>query len=77
MRGWAACNPLDDEYFIILDRLYDTLEQRMEKWKDVKKKAKGKFGFGANKDALDDLMMDRLLVAYDLSCAFRYLHENK
>jgi len=76
MRGWAACDPLDDNFFLILDRLYDTLEVRMEKWQVIKKKAKGLFGLGSNKEALNDLMMDRLLVAYDLSAAFRYLHEN-
>ena len=81
MRGWAACDPLGDNFFLILDRLYDTLEVRMEKWQGVKKKAKGPLGIlgglGSNKDALNDLMKDRLLVAYDLSSAFRYLHENR
>lgn len=81
MRGVAACNPLDDEFFIILDRLYDTLEEKMGKWKVIKKKAKGRLGMigglGSNKDALQELMMDRLLVGYDLSSAFRYLHENR
>jgi serine/threonine protein kinase len=82
MRAWAACDPLckDDSYFIVLDRLYDTLDVRIDKWKQTKKKAKGPLGImglGSNKEALKDLMMDRLLVAYDLSAAFRYLHENR
>lgn len=81
MRAWAAFDPLDVSFFIILDRLYDTLEVRMEKWQQTKKKAKGPLGMmgglGSNKEALKDLMMDRLLVAYDLSAAFRYLHENR
>ena len=83
MRAWAACDPLskDDSYFIILDRLYDTLDVRIDKWKQTKKKVKGPFGMigglGSNKEALKNLMMDRLLVAYDLSSAFRYLHENR
>ena len=43
MRAWAACDPLSggDSFFLVLDRLYDTLDTRMEKWKQVKKKAKG------------------------------------
>jgi hypothetical protein len=83
MRAWAACNPLskDDSYFIILDRLYDTLDSRIEKWKQTKKKEKGPLGMmgglGSHKSALKDLMMDRLLCAYDLASAFRYLHENR
>ena len=80
--GWKdCCLSKDDSYFIILDRLYDTLDVRIEKWKQTKKKAKGPLGMmaglGSNKEALKDLMMDRLLVAYDLSSAFRYLHENR
>ena len=78
MRGWAACDPLKDGFFLVLDRLYDTLEERMIKWRKIKKQAKGSlFGIGSNKDALRELMTNRLLVAYDLAAAFRYLHENK
>ena len=78
MRGWAASDPLKDGFFLVLDRLYDTLEQRMLKWRTIKKQAKGSFfGIGSNKDGLKELMMDRLVVAYDLAAAFRYLHENK
>jgi hypothetical protein len=78
MRGWAASDPLKDGFFLVLDRLYDTLEERMMKWRKTKKQAKGSlFGIGANKNALRELMTDRLLVAYDLAAAFRYLHENK
>jgi serine/threonine protein kinase len=78
MRGWAACDPLQDGFFLVLDRLYDTLEEGMEKWKKTKKEAKGSFfGVRSNKEELRELMTDRLLVAYDLASAFRYLHKNK
>jgi serine/threonine protein kinase len=77
MRAQSAVPPLDDCFFLILDRLYDTLEQRMEKWRETKKKSKGRLGIGSNKEALEELMMDRLLVAYDLASAFSYLHENR
>jgi len=77
MRGWASCDPLDDKFFLILDRLYDTLLVRMGKWQVMKKKTKGLFGLGSNKEASNDLMRERLLVAYDVSAAFRYLHENR
>jgi len=32
MRGAAETSQLEDGYFIVVDRLYDTLEQRIEKW---------------------------------------------
>lgn len=78
MRGWAASDPLKEGFFLVLDRLYDTLEERMKKWQKIKKQAKGSlFGIGSNKAALKELLTDRLLVAYDLAAAFRYLHEQK
>jgi serine/threonine protein kinase len=78
MRGWAASDPLKDDFFVVLDRLYDTLQERMKEWQKIKKQAKGSlFGIGSNNDELRDLMRDRLLVAYDLAAAFGYLHENK
>jgi hypothetical protein len=78
MRGWAAIDPLKDSFFLVLDRLYDTLEERMKKWQKIKKKAKGSlFGIGSKKAALKELMIDRLVVAYDLAAAFRYLQEHK
>jgi serine/threonine protein kinase len=78
MRGWSASDPLKEGFFLLLDRLYDTLHERMKEWQKIKKQAKGSlFGCGSNKDELRDLMRDRLLVAYDLAAAFGYLHENK
>jgi serine/threonine protein kinase len=77
MRGWATTDPLKGGFFLLLDRLYDTLDERIEKWQMAKKHAKGSlFGFGSNKDELNGLMRDRLIVAYDLASAFRYLHEH-
>jgi serine/threonine protein kinase len=78
MRGLADTDPLKNGFFVLLDRLYDTLDLRIKKWQTVKKQAKGSlFGIGSNKEELNILMRDRLLVAYDLASAFRYLHENK
>jgi hypothetical protein len=54
----------------------------MEKRKQVKKKGEGPLlGFvssvGFDKEALDDLMTEQLLVEYDLSAAFHDLHKNQ
>mmetsp|Transcript_45644 Transcript_45644/g.95817 ORF Transcript_45644/g.95817 Transcript_45644/m.95817 type:complete len:832 (-) Transcript_45644:172-2667(-) len=68
--------PGHPKYGIILDRLYDTLEVRMEKWKVDVKRYRGKFKglIGKNKMMLEKVLMDRLVAAYDLSHAMAHVH---
>lgn len=60
-------------YFLVLDRLYDTLATRMQKWKDDK----GFFVFFRNRRRQRERLEERLLVAFYMSSALRYLHEHK
>lgn len=70
--------PGHPNYSLILDRLYDTLAARIEKWKVGMKRARGKFDLiGNNKLLLDDLWTDRLVAAYDVASAMAYLHSHK
>ena len=69
---------MDKGFFIILDRLQETLDVQINKWHKDHKKFKGSFmGIGRNKRALQELMVQRMTVAYDLAAAFMYLHENR
>lgn len=78
MRGLATEEAvLTVDYFLILDRLYGTLNERLRKWFLAINKASGVFGLGKNKMMLNDLMVERLLVAYDLAAALRYIHEQR
>ena len=78
MRGMATGDPISNNFFIILDRLEETLDQRMLEWGKQEKKFRGKlFGRGRNKKALNELMIARMTCAYDLAAAFMYLHENR
>jgi serine/threonine protein kinase len=79
MRGFARGDLLDESFFIVLDRLYGTLEDRWKEWKQEYKEAKGLFGgkFGAKLSVLRQNMVERLLCAYDLTSALRYMHEHK
>jgi serine/threonine protein kinase len=66
-------------YFIIIDRLYDTLEQRIKgAWKQRSRRASS----FANKVLLDrkgtkcnELLEERLVAAFDLASAIEHLHE--
>jgi serine/threonine protein kinase len=58
-----------------MDRLYGTLENRIEQWEESLAVAKGCCGITDKKNPIvKELLQERLLVAYDLSTAFNYLH---
>lgn len=87
LRAVANCNPWDNTYFIVMDRLYDTLETRIHKvWKkqdEWQSSCLGKLCCGGGSgskgggSAADALWEKRLVYAYDLSAALSYLHERQ
>lgn len=78
MRGMSTGSPCDRGFFVILDRLYDTLTLRISKWKRELGKTKG---FGKIMDMKGKkkkkIWTDRILVVYDLSTALEYLHRQR
>lgn len=77
MRGVAAGEYLHQDFFFIMDRLFGTLDQRVNAWRALLKKNSGFCGFGKNKDIFHQVLKERMIVAYDLAVAFMYLHENR
>lgn len=83
LRGIANCDPFsstpEDYYFLILDRLQDTLTVRMAKWKERKRKLNTLIGritdVGGRRRQL--LLDERLAAAFDLSAAMSYLKQNR
>ena len=75
---------LNREFFFVMDRLYETLDQRIESWvtelRPNKKPGVLRKMFGRQdseqKDLEKDIMLQRLIVAYDLASAFSYMHQN-
>ena len=76
MRAVSMGDIYDSQAFLILDRLYDTLDDRLLQWKrrdqnfftyflDFQKKREKSF------------FAKRLLVAYDIASALAYLHDSK
>jgi len=77
MRGKASGDPFGSDYFLILDRLYGTLDVKIGEWKKKMSKLNGVLGSvrpGKKKTKLVELSTDRLLVCYDLASAMRYMH---
>lgn len=75
MRGFSSMPHLDAGTFIILDRLYGTLDDRIERWEQLTAVAKGCCGLSDKSPQMIEVLKDRLLVAFDLSSAFIYLHD--
>ena len=79
MRGVAG-KPLSPNFGIVLDRLYMTLENKMDRWTEEYNMAKsgGFCGCFQSVDARENtrLILAAITVAYDLSCAMRYIHGN-
>jgi hypothetical protein len=86
MRGiFNTEDPFHPRYFFIMDRLYDTLEEKINEWRRI---------MSANsigplqvvfqctqdnddkRDTLSDLLIERLLTAHDIASALQYLHAN-
>lgn len=77
MRGMSSGPMLSPDFFIVMDRLYVTLKERMKVWKDIENKGRGVLGFGRDRTEMDRLMLERLVIANDMASAYWYLHENK
>ncbi|CAB9516797.1 Probable LIM domain-containing serine/threonine-protein kinase DDB [Seminavis robusta] len=83
IRGLSQCDPFStkEQYFLVMDRLYDTLEKRIyQTWKPRRKLYKSAVtAVVPQKRAklLHALWEERLVYAYDLSSALTYLHQHQ
>ena len=77
MRAMDTGDPYTSTYFIVLDRLYDIMPTRIAAWKKRVRKGFGKMLFDRKGLKEQAFWVERLTVAYDISCALNYLHGNK
>ena len=72
-------NGKDHGFFLVLDRLYDTLDHKLVEWKESQAKYSG-FMFRATHDPRGRIrraaLLERLQVARSLANAVRYLHDH-
>ena len=73
MRAMEESDPFHSKFFLVLDRLFDIMPQRLKKWKSRKSNGFKKLldMKGKKKQAF---WVERLTVAYDIACALSYLH---
>mmetsp|Transcript_86180 Transcript_86180/g.239886 ORF Transcript_86180/g.239886 Transcript_86180/m.239886 type:complete len:428 (+) Transcript_86180:146-1429(+) len=74
MRAVSAGDLYYPSTFILLDKIYDTLDTRIDKWKKKEDSAFNKL-FDFQKKREKNFMAKRLLVAFDIASALAYLHD--
>lgn len=63
-------------FFLVIDRLYDTLDRRIDVWKEVKRRKNHiKSNDTQKHQIMRALFLQRLLVAQDIASALRHLHK--
>jgi serine/threonine protein kinase len=63
-------------YFLVVDRLYDTLDKRIDVWKELRRR-KLRHSSPTNIKLLQAMFLQRLQVACDICSAIRHLHNLK
>ena len=78
MRGTASTDSLRYDYFIVMDRLYGTLDERIDEWLEQEKEMAGSCCglWGSDEGRLTEIRLERITALYDVSKAMEYLHEN-
>jgi serine/threonine protein kinase len=73
MRAMEEADPFHSGFFLVLDRLFDIMPQRLKKWQ---KQQSGGFKklFDRKGKKAQAFWVERLTVAYDIACALSYLH---
>jgi serine/threonine protein kinase len=73
MRAMEENDPFSPNFFLVLDKLFDIMPDRLKKWKSQKKSGLKKIMDMKGKKA-DAFFVERLTVAYDIAGALAYLH---
>eukprot|EP00542_Grammatophora_oceanica_P015018 CAMPEP_0194036986 /NCGR_PEP_ID=MMETSP0009_2-20130614/9362_1 /TAXON_ID=210454 /ORGANISM="Grammatophora oceanica, Strain CCMP 410" /LENGTH=501 /DNA_ID=CAMNT_0038678971 /DNA_START=162 /DNA_END=1667 /DNA_ORIENTATION=+ len=74
-RGFAEGGAFQPGYFIVLDRLHETLPKKIKTWTTTDRQCKGITGvFVGGKAKVAKLITDRLRVAFDVASALHYMH---
>ena len=78
MRGTASTDSLRYDYFIVMDRLYGTLDERIDDWTEQEKMVGGSCCglWGVDSERLAEVRLERITALYDVTKAMEYLHEN-
>ena len=75
LKGVSEGGPFREGYFLVMDRLHETLPTKLKKWMTTDRQCKGITGFFAGgKKKINALFVDRMTAAYGVAMALNYLH---
>jgi serine/threonine protein kinase len=78
VRGFCIEDFCSDRFFIMMDRLYDTLDTAIVGWREKNKKYSSLMGaMKGGKEKAQELFADRMNFAWDLANAMDHLHKMK
>mmetsp|Transcript_44691 Transcript_44691/g.68372 ORF Transcript_44691/g.68372 Transcript_44691/m.68372 type:complete len:447 (+) Transcript_44691:2-1342(+) len=79
LRAVSLDSKFDDGYFIIIDRLYDTLTKRLETWRKQKKSVSGVMKHLRDRKGVRRAKLgeDVTMAQFELASALSYLHSKK
>lgn len=78
MYGVSSDGPFSEGFFIVLERMDETLTKRIKKWMDIDRQCKGITGvFTGSKRKLKELQTERMLSAFEVAKGTSHLHDKK
>lgn len=78
MYGVSTDGPFADGFFIVLERMDETLTKRIKKWMDIDRQCKGITGvFTGSRRKLQELKLERMLSAFEIAKGTSHLHEKR
>lgn len=86
LRALQAGDPFRPDFFIIMDRLYETLDQRIQVWRQEQSRKKHnklfsgitkRLAFRHSKISKASSYRDRVVSAFHLASALKYLHQHR
>jgi hypothetical protein len=72
--GLSATGPCSKSYFLVLERMEETLSARLKTWMDRDRMTQGVFGCVGGSKRAEQLYIDRIEASYDIASALQYLH---
>jgi serine/threonine protein kinase len=78
MYGASSDGPFAAGFFIVLERMDETLTKRIKKWMDITRQCKGITGvFTGSRRKLKELETERMLSAFEIAKGTTHLHNKK
>jgi serine/threonine protein kinase len=76
--GVSSDGPFADNFFLVLERMEETLTKRIKKWMDIERQCHGITGvFTGSKRKMRELSSEQMLSAFEIAKGTNHLHDKK